>query len=82
MLLHSAALTGYLGLFDESKLVHISTIDCCILAALCPYWMWNDAELRDWKQREQLLPLLCILPVVGPVTYLLLRPKTGDEKEE
>jgi hypothetical protein len=27
--------------------------------------------------REQLLPLLSVLPVVGPALYLLLRPKTA-----
>ena len=42
---------GYLSLFDESRLVHISTIDCCILTALAPFWMSNDAELRGWKDR-------------------------------
>lgn len=42
---------GYLSLFEESRLVHISTIDCAILAALCPFWMSNDAEVRDWKDR-------------------------------
>lgn len=76
-----AAWLDYIKLFDESRLVHISTIDLCVLATLCPYWMSNDAELRGWKDREKLLPILSVLPVVGPATYLLLRPKTGDEEE-
>ena len=49
---HPVALPpGYLSLFDESRLVHISTIDCCILASLAPFWMSNDAELRGWEDR-------------------------------
>ncbi|GAX83453.1 hypothetical protein CEUSTIGMA_g10878.t1 [Chlamydomonas eustigma] len=58
-----SAWEGYLQLFDESRLVHISTIDCTILMSLTPFWMANDAELRNWKDRETLLPILSFLPV-------------------
>jgi hypothetical protein len=56
--------------------VHVTTLDFMTLTALAPFWMQNDAEARKWGQREQLLPLLSVLPVVGPAVYLLLRPKT------
>ena len=32
--------------------------------------------------RDKLLPILSILPVVGPAVYLLLRPKTGEEESK
>lgn len=41
----------YAKLFDESRLVHASTVDFLLLTALMPFWMSNDAELRKWEQR-------------------------------
>lgn len=41
----------YGHLFDESKLVHITTLDFMLLTAFAPFWMWNDAQLRNWEPR-------------------------------
>ncbi|GLC40154.1 hypothetical protein PLESTB_000791900 [Pleodorina starrii] len=65
----------YLKLFDESRLVHVSSVDFATLTALAPFWMDNDATGRNWDKRSQLLPILSVLPVIGPCIYLLLRPK-------
>ncbi len=54
----------------------MTTLDFLTLTTLVPFWMSNDAEARKWEQRDQLLPLLSVLPVVGPALYLVLRPKT------
>lgn len=57
--------------------MHVTTLDFLTLTALAPFWMWNDASLRKWGPRDALLPVLSVLPVVGPALYLLLRPRTG-----
>lgn len=41
----------YGHLFDESKLVHVTTLDFMLLTAFAPFWMWNDAQLRNWEPR-------------------------------
>ena len=41
----------YGHLFDESKLVHVTTLDFMLLTAFTPFWMYNDAQLRDWEPR-------------------------------
>lgn len=41
----------YAKLFEESRLVHASTIDFALLTAFIPFWMSNDAELRQWGPR-------------------------------
>ncbi len=38
-------------LLDESRLVHVTTLDFLCLTAFAPFWMQNDAEARDWEQR-------------------------------
>ncbi|GIL53793.1 hypothetical protein Vafri_9425 [Volvox africanus] len=71
----------YLKLFDESRLVHMNSIDLAILIALAPFWMENDAIGRNWDKRSQLLPILSFLPVIGPCIYLLLRPKAQQQQQ-
>jgi hypothetical protein len=45
------ALLDYMRLFDESRLVHASSLDFVLFTALAPYWMSNDAEGRGWGPR-------------------------------
>ena len=42
---------GYLRLFEESRFVHVTSLDFMCLTALAPFWMANDAEGRKWEQR-------------------------------
>jgi hypothetical protein len=41
---------------------------------------WDSRCARVWLPsnpcRNTLVPLLCLLPLVGPSVYLMLRPKT------
>lgn len=71
----SEAWADYFRLFESSRLVHATSIDFVVLTALAPFWVYNDAELRKWEPRDKLVPLLSLLPVVGPAIYLCLRPK-------
>ncbi|MEW5308412.1 MAG: hypothetical protein WDW38_000376 [Sanguina aurantia] len=71
-----AAWSEYLQLFDESRFIHVTSIDFAMLTALLPFWMGNDAQLRNWGPRDTVVPILSCLPVVGPALYLVLRPKT------
>ncbi len=38
-------------LFDESRLVHVSTLDLTVLTLCAPFWMFNDAAQREWEPR-------------------------------
>eukprot|EP00884_Botryococcus_braunii_P015266 jgi/Botrbrau1/2422/Bobra.0395s0046.1 len=68
----------YLKLFDESRLVHVSSLDLTVLTCVAPFWMFNDAAQRDWQPRDKYLPFLAALPILGPVIYLVLRPRAGQ----
>lgn len=46
-----AAWGDYLKLFDESRFIHVTSIDFAMLTALLPFWMGNDAQLRNWGPR-------------------------------
>ncbi|CAL5224193.1 g6835 [Coccomyxa viridis] len=66
--------TEYFQLFRESRFVHVTSLDFTALTLFSPFWMWNDADKRQWEGR-QLLPILSCIPFLGPAIYLALRPK-------
>jgi hypothetical protein len=70
-----AAWAEYFRLLQESRLVHVTTLDFLTLTTLAPFWMENDAQLRNWEGKDSLLPVLSFIPVIGPALYLCLRPK-------
>lgn len=55
--------------------VHTMTLDFLCLTSLAPFWMANDAQLRRWDKADSLLPVLSVIPVLGPALYLCLRPR-------
>ena len=71
----TTAWADYIKLVQESRLVHVTTVDFLTLTTLAPFWMDNDAQLRQWDGRDKLLPVLSFIPVIGPALYLCLRPK-------
>ena len=42
---------AYFRMFDESRFVHVTSLDFCFLTLLAPFWVLNDASKRQWSQR-------------------------------
>ena len=42
--------SGYLSLFGKSRFTHVSSLDFCVLTLMAPFWVYNDAEQRQWKR--------------------------------
>jgi len=75
----SAATAGPLAwaefgkLFQESRLVHVTSVDFCTLSLCAPLWVLNDAARR---RAEGPLATACALtPLLGPAAWLALRPR-------
>lgn len=81
-LLTKAVLAGvpmwnrYFEFYDESRFVHVMSLDFIALTALMPFFMSWDADKRGWADRDLGVPLLSCLPIVGPAVYMCLRPKS------
>jgi len=65
----------YLQLFNNSRLVHMTSIDFVTLSLCAPIWLLNDAEKRRWKYADILPLILGLIPCIGPCLYILLRPR-------
>ena len=76
---YTAASTEFGELFASSKLVHVSTIDLCVLSAFAFEPIREDMARRGWwdvdSEDNNVARLLGFcLPVVGPCAYLIARP--------
>jgi len=56
------------------QFTNVMTVDFCTLTALAPFWIYNDAQARGYKNTA-LLPLFCLVPAAGPAAWLLARPR-------
>ncbi|CAD7702561.1 unnamed protein product [Ostreobium quekettii] len=65
----------YFELLFKSRAVHATTIDTILLYAFTPFWMSNDATVRGWKGSQGLLLFLSFVPLIGPLVYMILRPR-------
>lgn len=71
------AWNAYFKLFDESRFVHVTSLDFCALTALTPFFLYTDAEKRQWEARDIGVPVLSLIPLIGPLLYLIIRPKAS-----
>ncbi|KAF0892005.1 hypothetical protein E2562_012485, partial [Oryza meyeriana var. granulata] len=67
----------FIRYFRESKFIHATCLDFCLLSAFSPFWVYNDMTARRWKNGSWLLPV-ALIPFVGPSLYLLLRPSLSS----
>lgn len=76
------AWNAFFKLFDESQFVHVTSLDFCACTALTPFFMYIDAEKRQWEARDVGVPVLSLIPLVGPLLYLIIRPKASAPSSE
>ena len=60
--------------FFKYRLAHASTLDFTLYTLLVPHWMWKDAGIRNMENRSLVVPAASLVPLLGPLVYLLLRP--------
>ena len=70
----------YAEWFEADALVHIMTIDFCLLCLIFPTVLGDDMARRGLQSRT-LFWAVSLVPLLGPASYLALRPRlteTGD----
>ncbi|PRQ52460.1 putative cardiolipin synthase [Rosa chinensis] len=69
----------YYQYFNESKFIHVMSLDFTLLSAFAPFWVYNDMTSRKWFAKGSWLLLLSLVPLLGPALYLVLRPSLSTE---
>ncbi len=73
-----AAWVDFGHLFQESRFVHVTTLDFLTLSLAAPFWVWNDAAVRKYEGPLPAL-LFALTPLLGPVAWLSVRPRAPAE---
>lgn len=84
-LLSFGLLKGNWGDFIEqwqtSRFIHVMSLDFCLLSLLFPALLGDDMARRGLKN-SQLFWAVALVPLLGPLMYLCLRPPIPDSKQE
>ncbi|UZQ54328.1 DUF2834 domain-containing protein [Trichothermofontia sichuanensis B231] len=59
--------------WQTNRFIHVMSLDFCLLALLFPAIVPDDMARRQFYQ-PRLLWLVSVLPLLGPLAYLILRP--------
>lgn len=63
--------------WQTSRFIHVSSLDFCLLTLLFPTIVADDMARRQFDY-PQLLWLVSVVPLLGPLVYLILRPPLPD----
>ncbi|MCZ8055393.1 MAG: DUF2834 domain-containing protein, partial [Microcystis sp. LE19-12.2C] len=63
--------------WQTSRFIHVMSLDFCLLTVLCPILLQDDLTRRGLKN-PFLLPVISLLPLIGPAIYLIIRPRLGE----
>ncbi|MEL6178451.1 MAG: hypothetical protein AAFS10_05835 [Myxococcota bacterium] len=72
---------AYAERFKTEQLVCAMSVDWLVFWLASGPLMWQDAKRRGWSHTNATLPLALLLPLVGPLIYLLLRPRLAPNAE-
>ncbi|KAJ8748165.1 hypothetical protein K2173_000573 [Erythroxylum novogranatense] len=62
----------------ESKFIHVTSLDFSLLSAFAPFWVYNDMTSRKWYDKGSWLLPISLVPFLGPLMYLVLRPSLSQ----
>jgi hypothetical protein len=72
---------GFFEQFRSSMFIHVMTLDFIALSVLFPFAMRDDMKRRGWESKGIFLTF-ALVPVLGPLTYLVTRPRLCEVKQD
>jgi len=67
--------------WQTNRFIHVMSLDFCLLCLLFPALLGDDMARRGWKN-SQVFWAVALVPLVGPLVYLCLRPSLPDSGDE
>lgn len=67
--------------WQTRRFIHVMSLDFCLLCLLFPSLLGDDMARRGLKN-SQLFWAVTLIPLVGPLLYLCLRPALPDSEQE
>jgi hypothetical protein len=67
--------------WQTDRFIHVMSLDFCLLCLLFPALLGDDMARRGLKN-PSLFWVVALLPLIGPLLYLCLRPPLADSGQE
>lgn len=67
--------------WQTSRFIHVMSLDFCLLCLLFPALLGDDMARRGWKN-SSLFWVVTLLPLIGPLLYLCIRPPLLESGEK
>jgi hypothetical protein len=61
----------------SSRFIHVMSLDFCMLSCLFPTLIKDDMLRRGWED-DRILVAVSLVPLFGPLVYLLVRPSLPE----
>jgi len=71
--IHSGDWSDFIRQWQTSRFIHVMSLDFCLLCLLFPALLSDDMSRRGW-QDQRIFWAVTLLPLIGAVAYLTLRP--------
>jgi len=71
----------FIDQFSSSMFIHVMTLDFLALNLLIPFVIKDDMKRRGWDRKGSFW-VFALVPVLGPLAYLVSRPGLCGEKED
>jgi hypothetical protein len=71
----------FIGQWQTSRFIHVMSLDFCLLCLLFPALLGDDMARRGLKN-SSLFWVVALMPLVGPLLYLCVRPPLPDSAQE
>ncbi|MBD0344954.1 MAG: DUF2834 domain-containing protein [Coleofasciculus sp. Co-bin14] len=72
---------NFIEQWQTSRFIHVMSLDFCLLCLLFPALLGDDMARRGLKN-SQLFWAVALLPLIGPLLYLCVRPPLLDSEQE
>lgn len=69
--------SDFIRQWQTSRFIHVMSLDFCILSLVFPALLGDDLTRRG-LERQPWFWLVALLPLIGPVLYLCLRPSLAE----
>ncbi|MDZ8032565.1 DUF2834 domain-containing protein [Nostoc sp. DedSLP04] len=69
--------SNFVQQWQTNRFINVMSLDFCLLCLLFPAVLGDDMARRDWKN-PQIFWLIALIPLLGPLIYLCVRPPLPD----
>ncbi|MGP1386237.1 MAG: DUF2834 domain-containing protein [Thainema sp.] len=74
--------SDYIYEWQTRRFVHVMSLDFVLLCLIFPALLGDDMARRGWQNQPVIFWLVALLPLIGPLVYLIIRPSLQPTNPE